>query len=205
MGREVIAGHAGVLALSAATGSLSGIAMPLEFGLRGCVLGLSLSVGLVAANWTGRRRLDSGEAPHPVPVAGWGTIFGLLGGLLAGAIPAAEPYPRLEGLGPRWVPVFPALIGAAYGLACHSVYWLRWQSPGCLWPLAWRMSLAGLVCGAFRAAATFSVEESAGELGGIEIIAMPLLSLSGAWFALLWLWSAALLDPAWSHPAWRRS
>ena len=168
----------------ALAGFLSGLLVPLVYGVRGAILGAALSIGAIFLN--PRRKDPDGR--------GWGTWATAFLALAVGATAFAavllwaihHPYNHSnDELGLLYFLPLPALAACLiYPLALFQFY-REWQAGR---RRAWAWFAATPLLGAM-----------ARSLGKYGIAAFPHNLLVGALpFTLLWLLSALIADPAWT-------
>jgi hypothetical protein len=182
--RSILFLFAGALA-----GFLSGLMVPMVFGVRGAILGAAIAGGAVVLN--PRRRNSAGEPPgirKTLAVAAVAAFVAWLG-IVAwhGAFPMPKGDFEIDHLSP---------LSAALGCGMHAVMMLlgyrawhagRWRA----WP--WFV----LVIPAGAAVRTVA-------MGGAE--AFPYALLLGALpFVFFWLIAAWSFDPAWTEKRWRKA
>lgn len=171
-------------------GFLSGLLMPLVFGVRGAILGGTIAVGFLCMNPWRRRASER--------IMGLGRTMALA---LAGAAIAFSLIMAWQ----RWLPQ--AYLNAEFGethlqtvaafcvcLAYTTAFLLTYRAR----QMGHRQAWIGLFAAAFFGALT-----RAWAIG--EIMAVPYAFLIGATpFVLLWWLAAVFTDPAWTKRRWDR-
>lgn len=173
--------------------------------VRGALMGLCLSLGIVVINHLGRDSLNAGKPPGE-----FGAILvGAGSGLLAGALLSLVNYAACYGkswLNPAFVRlpsvggIEMLIMGLCYGVMLHLAYAQRWRIDRrkALRTLLW-LALAGYLAGCVRGLLT-SLTEPRMELGLIWLIGL----FSGFPFALFWGAAICIADPAWSLERWSK-
>lgn len=193
------------LVAGAASGSLSLLTADVIPAIKGAVLALVLSVGVMFLNRATRAQLAGGN-PAPMGTVAWTALgSGLAGGLALMLIDAGSsvlrtrpPEIALPPLSSAWGTL---AMGCCYGLAFHLTYALRSRlNSGKALKTLFLLALAGWCCGIVRA--WLAVDVWKGDR--VLELAWGLALFSGLPFAVFW--GAALLssDPAWTLERWRR-
>ena len=173
----------------AVAGFLSGLLSPLVFGVRGAILGAALSFGAIFLN--PRRKDPDGRGWGPWAAAGLALAVGATAFAAIGLWQTIHPTPENDELGLLYFLPLPALAACLiYPLALFQFY-REWQTGR---RRAWAWFAAAPLLGAM-----------ARSLGKHGIEAFPNNLFVGALpFALLWLLSSLIADPAWTKRRWNR-
>jgi len=194
------------LVAGVASGSLSLLAADVVPVIKGAVLALLLSLGVVVLNRSTRSRLVA-EKPAPIRAVAWTALgSGLAAGLalmLINAVSSAlQTHPPEIALPPLTSGWGVLVMGICYGLAAHLTYALRWRlKSGRALKTLFLLALAGWCCGIVRAWLAVDVwkGDRAWEL------AWGLALFSGLPFAAFWAVAVMGCDPAWTLERWQRA
>ncbi len=164
-------------------GFLSGLLVPMVYGVRGAILGAALSIGAIFLN--PRRKDPDGRGWGPWATAFLALAVGATAFAAIGLWQTIHPTPENDELGLLYFLPLPALVACLiYPLALFQFY-REWQAGR---RRAWAWFAATPLLGAM-----------ARSLGKYGIAAFPHNLLVGALpFTLLWLLSALIADPAWT-------
>jgi hypothetical protein len=194
MVRALVTGYLPLLISSAAAGAASGFFYPATMGVRGAILGGSLSLGLMFLNVVEQKNLLLNAPPRISIVLASAALAGLLAGLLLnlygmGAGNGTGDFPpQATAAG---LPTF--AVSMAYSLLLIGAYNLRWIINGGRDICLLIISLAGCLGTLSRAFIDPALTASAN-----QIIAILFLSLfSGLPFAFLWGVAVISFDPGW--------
>lgn len=174
----------------AIAGFLSGFTLPLTYGMRGAILGAAISCGTLFLR--PRRHAPIGH----IPSLGFTLLLVLAVGALAFTamhfwhLAVPDEGPNLDFQLPAVSA--PARFSICLSFALTLLLFYRERQAG--HARAWAWYLASPFLGAIIRASAFHQFDSA-----------PFNFLLGALpFALLWLFAAALIDPAWTQQRWKR-
>lgn len=174
----------------ALAGFLSGLMIPLVFGVRGAILGAALSIGAIFLN--PRRKDPDGRGWGPWATAGLGLVVGAaaFAAIWLWAILHPHNYPNDE-LGILYFIPLPTLATCLIYSLGLLLFYRKWQA-GRRW--AWVWFVAVPILGA--------IARSWGK-DGVE--AIPFNLFAGAIpFVTLWLLAVLIADPAWTKRRWER-
>jgi len=193
------------LVAGAASGSLSLLTADVIPAIKGAVLALILSVGVMFLNRATRAQWAGGN-PAPIGTVAWTALgSGLAAGLalmlinaVASALHTRPPELALPPLSSAWGAL---AMGCCYGLAFHLTYALRSRlKSGKALKTLFLLALAGWCCGIVRA--WLAVDVWKGDR--VFELAWGLALFSGLPFAACWAVAVMSCDPAWTFERWRR-
>ena len=170
-------------------GFLSGLLVPMVYGVRGATLGAALSIGAIFLN--PRRKDPDGRGWGPWAAAGLALAIGAAAFAAIGLWQTIHPTPENDELELLYFAPLPALAACLiYPLAFFQFYRERQAGRRRAW--VW-FAAAPLLGAAARSVGMYGIEAF---LFNLFVGALP--------FALLWLLAVLIADPAWTKRRWDR-